>query len=229
MRIWLILVTVVVAIAAIFSTGWLATSPAEAQDPGAGQFPVPGRFPAYAALRTADDKPDLNGIWQAVTTANWDLEAHAAAPGPYPELLGAWGAQPGGLSIVEGGTIPYLPSALARRQANFDSRTTVSVPGDGIDPPLGDPELKCWMPGVPRSMYMPFSASDRADTRYGPYYARVQWDLSDSPNELARRIAGRQHVLYGLVAWSLGGRYAGHRCDGAERAEPARSGGQLFQ
>ncbi|HEY5624547.1 MAG TPA: hypothetical protein VIV14_12370, partial [Gammaproteobacteria bacterium] len=39
---------------------------------------------------------------------------------------------------------------------HFETRTTVSVPGDGVDPPLGDPELKCWMPGVPRSMYMPF-------------------------------------------------------------------------
>jgi hypothetical protein len=52
--------------------------------------------------------------------------------------------------------IPYRPESLERKRANFAQRSTVSVPGDGIDPPLGDPELKCWMPGVPRSMYMPY-------------------------------------------------------------------------
>ena len=156
MRIWLTGVIVVLAIGAAFGAGWRAARLLEEQTPATGQVPIPGQFPANVAARTADDKPDLNGIWQAVTTANWDLEAHSAAPGPRPELLGAWGAQPGGLSIVEGGTIPYQPSALARRQANFDSRTSVSVPGDGVDPPLGDPELKCWLPGVPRSMYMPY-------------------------------------------------------------------------
>jgi len=138
------------AFGALAGTACLIPRPAEAQ------APVSGEFPAYTAPRTADDRPDLNGIWQAFTTANWDLEAHGAAPGPWPERLGAWGAQPGGQSIVEGGVIPYQAWALERRQAKFDSRTTVSVPGDGVEPPLGDPELKCWMPGVPRSMYMPY-------------------------------------------------------------------------
>lgn len=122
----------------------------------AAQTPIPGEFPGYSPPRTADGHPDLNGIWQAMTTANWDIEAHGAAPGPYPEILGAWGAQPAGLSIVEDGTIPYQPWALEKRRENFESRMTISVPGDGVDPPLGDPELKCWLPGVPRSMYMPY-------------------------------------------------------------------------
>jgi hypothetical protein len=117
---------------------------------------VPGQFAAYKPARTADGKPDLNGIWQSLTTANWDLEAHSAAAGPYTELIGAWGAQPGGQSIVEGGVIPYRPEALARKKANVASRVKPSVPGDGVEPPLGDPELKCWMPGVPRTMYMPY-------------------------------------------------------------------------
>lgn len=149
-------VMVVLGVAAVIGSVWLAARLLEAQGPAAGEVPVPGQFPAYRAARTADGKPNLNGIWQALTTANWDLEAHGAAPGAHPELLGAWGAQPGGQSIVEGGTIPYQPSALARKKANFEQRATASVPGDGVDPPLGDPELKCWMPGVPRSMYMPY-------------------------------------------------------------------------
>ncbi len=140
------------AVAAIFSTSWLA----EAQNTTTGKVPIPGQFPNYSPPLTADGKPDLNGIWQAVNTGNWDLEAHSATPGPLPEILGAWGAEPAGLSVVEGGSIPYQSWALTRRQQNYDTRTIVSVPGDGTDPPLGDPELKCWMPGVPRSMYMPF-------------------------------------------------------------------------
>ncbi len=147
-----VMVAVTGAVAATVAV-WLTTP---LQTTAAAQAAASDEFPSYTAPRTADGKPDFNGIWQSVTTANWDLEAHSAAPGPYPELLGAWGAQPGGQSIVEGGVIPYRPEALARRTANFAQRATPSVPGDGVEPPLGDPELKCWMPGVPRSMYMPY-------------------------------------------------------------------------
>jgi hypothetical protein len=146
------MIAVAGAVAAVVAVG-LTTS---LQTPAAAQATASDEFPPYTAPRTADGRPDFNGIWQSVTTANWDLEAHSAASGPYPELLGAWGAQPGGQSIVEGGVIPYRPEALARRQANFAQRTTPSVPGDGVVPSLGDPEIKCWMPGVPRSMYMPY-------------------------------------------------------------------------
>ena len=147
-----VMVAVTGAVAATVAV-WLTTP---LQTTAAAQAAASDEFPSYTAPRTADGKPDFNGIWQSVTTANWNLEAHSAAPGPYPELLGAWGAQPGGQSIVEGGVIPYRPEALARRTANFAQRATPSVPGDGVEPPLGDPELKCWMPGVPRSMYMPY-------------------------------------------------------------------------
>jgi hypothetical protein len=44
--------------------------------------PSPAQAPAYRAPRTADGKPELNGIWQALNTADWDLEGHAAAMGP---------------------------------------------------------------------------------------------------------------------------------------------------
>jgi len=143
----------VLGAATMIGTGSTAVKAQELSD---NQAQRSERFVPSTSARTADDRPNLNGIWQAMTTANWDLEAHAAAPGPHPELLGAWAAQPAGLGIVEGGAIPYRTSALARRQQNLETRTTVSVPGDGTDPPLGDPELKCWMPGVPRSMYMPY-------------------------------------------------------------------------
>ena len=145
---------IVVVIAAVAVVGiWLAM---RLQGPAAAQVARPGQFPEYMPARTADGKPDLNGIWQSLTTANWDLEAHGAGPGAYPQMLGAWGAEPGGQSIVEGGVIPYRPESLARREANFENRAKPSVPGDGVEPSMGDPELKCWMTGVPRMMYMPY-------------------------------------------------------------------------
>ena len=147
---------VVVVVAMVAGGTWLASRLIQAQGSAGQQATASGQFPAYQPPRMADGKPNFNGIWQSVNTGNWDLEAHSAAAGLHPELLGAWGAQPGGQSIVEGGVIPYRPEALARRMANFEKRASPSVPGDGVEPPLGDPELKCWMPGVPRSMYMPY-------------------------------------------------------------------------
>jgi hypothetical protein len=106
----------------------------------------------YRAPRTEDGRPNLNGIWQAMNTANWDIEAHGAQMAPYPELVGTYLAQPGGLSVVEGGTIPYKPEALARRKENFQKRLTI----DPYNRDQGDPEAKCFLPGVPRVTYMPF-------------------------------------------------------------------------
>ena len=98
---------------------------------------------AYRAPRTADGKPNFNGIWQAMNTANWDLEAHSAR-GPHFPGMGAIGAEPSGSGVVEGGTIPYLPAALEQKKKNFANRLAL------------DPETKCYMPGVPRATYMPY-------------------------------------------------------------------------
>ena len=98
---------------------------------------------AYRAPRTADGKPDLNGIWQALNTANWDIRGHAAAAGPLSQM-GAIGAVPPGLGVVEGDDLPYLPEAAARRRENFANRLAL------------DPEVKCYLPGVPRATYMPY-------------------------------------------------------------------------
>ena len=76
--------------------------------------PVNSQTPAYRAPRTADGKPDLNGIWQAMNTANWDIQGHTAAAGPIP-ALGAAFFVPAGTGIVEGEEIPYTPAAAATR------------------------------------------------------------------------------------------------------------------
>jgi hypothetical protein len=105
--------------------------------------PVAGQTPDIRVARAADGKPNLNGIWQAIGTAHWDLQDHQARSGPVLEL-GAVGALPAGLGIVEGNEIPYQPWAAAKKKENFDNWVT------------RDPEVKCYMPGVPRATYMPF-------------------------------------------------------------------------
>jgi hypothetical protein len=112
-----------------------------------GQFPV-----GFKAPRTADGKPDFNGIWQALNSANWDIQDHPASAGLNPAVIGVYGAQPAGLGIVEGNEIPYQPWALERRKENFEKRLV----SDPANRSVGDPETKCYMPGLPRATYLPF-------------------------------------------------------------------------
>ncbi len=99
--------------------------------------------PVAAKGRPFDGHPDLSGIWQTLSTANWDLQDHPAAPGPFFQL-GAVGAIPSGQGVVEGGQIPYKPEALKQKEENFKKRWT------------DDPEVKCYMGGIPRANYMPY-------------------------------------------------------------------------
>jgi hypothetical protein len=107
--------------------------------------------------RTEDGKPDMNGIWQALGNAHWDIEVHLARPAlamqpgpvvPVPAnavlAFGAVGAVPSGYGVVVGGEIPYLPEALATRAENRENWLE------------RDPEISCYLPGVPRATYMPF-------------------------------------------------------------------------
>jgi hypothetical protein len=135
------------AVMASFVGGFLATVSPEAQAPSpAGQFAS-----GYKAARTADGKPDFNGLWQAMTEANWNLEDHAASAGVASAQIGIYGAEPPGLGVVDGGAIPYQPAALAKKKANLAKRVTA----DPQDRFSGDPEAKCYMPGLPRATYMP--------------------------------------------------------------------------
>ncbi len=104
--------------------------------------PAAGTASAPVFARTPDGKPDLNGIWQALVPANYDLEPHEARPAPLDEL-GALGAEPPHLGVVEGGEIPYFAEARERQRRNYENRFEL------------DPERKCFMPGVPRATYLP--------------------------------------------------------------------------
>lgn len=108
--------------------------------------PVAGQARAASARkfeppRLSDGKPDLQGIWQVRNTAYADLEDHPA------RLLGdkksARLFYSAGLSVVEGREIPYRPEALATKRENFRNQETA------------DPMAKCYLPGVPRVMYLP--------------------------------------------------------------------------
>ena len=124
--------------------------------------PDPAQAPAaYLAPRLpGTEHPNLSGIWQALNTANENLEGQVAqaarvlhpgaGPGysPVPAApvlaLGAIGGIPGGLSVVEGGEIPYQPGAAAERKENFENAL------------VRDPEVQCMLPGVPRATYLPY-------------------------------------------------------------------------
>ena len=97
-----------------------------------------------AATVVSSDPPDLSGMWQTMNTASWNLEGHTASKMPVTNILGALGGIPAGMSVVDGGEIPYLPESLERRDQNRSDWTSL------------DPVAKCYIPGVPRSTYMPW-------------------------------------------------------------------------
>ncbi len=98
----------------------------------------------YEPDRLSAGEPDFNGVWQALNTANWNLEPHSARALDEFWELGAFGAVPAGTGVVEGGEIPYLPEALEQREENREGW------------PEADPETMCYLPGIPRAMYMPY-------------------------------------------------------------------------
>ena len=148
---------IAIAVAAVVAVLWVRLSPETRQ-------PEP-----YRAPRTADGRADLNGVWPAINTANYDIQAHDArpalalipaptrtgAPGigratpttlpaPAVRALGAVGGVPGGDGVVEGNEIPYQPWAAQKKKENAERWLE------------RDPEITCFMPGVPRATYMPY-------------------------------------------------------------------------
>jgi hypothetical protein len=134
----------VTATAAVLS---LTVMPISGQGAGQGRAQGAGQGAARPAAVARPARiaghPNMNGIYQAITTAYWNLEDHPAQATQFWQL-GAIGAIPAGQSIVEGGTIPYKPEALKQREQNRK------------DWPKSDPEAKCYMPGIPRATYMPY-------------------------------------------------------------------------
>jgi hypothetical protein len=151
MRDWLNKVSVVAAAAMV------AWSFASSRTTGQAQL---SRIP-----RAPDRHPSLNGLWQAVNNAYWDLEDHSAHQGPLI-ALGAAYSVPEGVGVVEGGSIPYKPEALAKKKENYArylnllqglaKQGNVGPRFAEADYKVVDPEIPCYLPGVPRATYMPY-------------------------------------------------------------------------
>jgi hypothetical protein len=125
-------------------TGAVALAAVLLAAPGAclAQAPAKGKAAVVDPARLGG-KPNLNGVWRTMDGADWGLEPHdAQAPPAVSEKLGALGAAPAGLGVVDGGKIPYLPAALEQREKNRKSA------------PTGDPQAACYLPGIPRATYV---------------------------------------------------------------------------
>jgi hypothetical protein len=149
--------------------------------PSAGQV-----GPAYTAPRTADGKPNLNGIWQALNAANWDIQDHAARQGPVV-ALGAAFSTPGGLGVVEGNEIPYKPEALQKKKENQENWLKL------------DPEIKCYMPGVPRANYMPYPFQ----IVQSPQYILMSYEFA-SASRTIRMNSKEEAPVDSWMGWSRG-------------------------
>ena len=151
-----------------------------------------------SAARTADGKPNLTGIWQVMNTANWDIQTHPARQGPVVALGAAFSVPPG-VGVVEGNEIPYQPGAAAKKKENGDNWMT------------RDPEVKCFMPGIPRATYMPFPFQivQSANTILMAY----EFTTASRIVRMNSKEREPRTVLDGLVRRPLGRRHAGHRRD----------------
>tara|TARA_Y100000817_G_scaffold144147_1_gene112922 strand:+ start:2786 stop:3664 length:879 start_codon:yes stop_codon:yes gene_type:complete len=113
-------------------------------------------FPDYAPTLTLHNTPNISGVWQSFTTANWNILSHPVQAGPFAEQSGAWGAGRAGFGIVEGNELPYQEWAVSEQQRNHENRTVVTAANDPTRFDTGDPELLCFRAGVPRANYMPY-------------------------------------------------------------------------
>ena len=90
----------------------------------------------FSPAKNRHGQPDFEGIWQALDPApHFNIEPHGASYGV-----------PAGLGIIvdpPDGRIPYTAAALAQRDANRAN-------------PSADPIARCYKPGVPHLMYLPF-------------------------------------------------------------------------
>ena len=129
-----------------------AKAPAKAKATAAAGTAAKGRSNGPAVL---GGHPNLNGVWQVLSVADWDPRPHDAGQAPAGATeLGALEAVPPGLGVLVGDTdIPYKAEARAQYESNKKSA------------PKADPEAACYLPGIPRATYIehPFQIIQAAD------------------------------------------------------------------
>src|SRR6266850_1648271 len=159
----------------------LSLACAEALAQGAANQAVP---------RAANGRPDLSGIWQVMNNAAWNIQDQNAEPGPAPA---PWRGIPASKGVVEGNEIPYQPSARAKKEENYKNRMTL------------DPEVNCYLPGVPRITYMPFPFQ----IIQAPAYIAILYEYVHATRNIY--LDGSRHPA-GPIEWWLGdsrGRWEG--------------------
>jgi len=92
-----------------------------------------------AIPRGPDGRPDVSGIWQVMNSAAWNIQDQNAEPGPHSA---PWIGIPAGRGVVDGNEVPYQAWARAKKDENYKNRRSL------------DPEVNCYLPGVPRITYM---------------------------------------------------------------------------
>ncbi len=114
--------------------------------------------------------------------------------------LGSIGWVPGGLGVVEGEEIPYQPWAAARKKENLEH---------WMD---RDPEIKCFQPGVPRAMYMPYPFQIiQSATKVMMVFEYANAAAHDPPEQDG---TVSERGVHGIFGRPLGRRYAGRRRHG---------------
>ena len=126
------MVSLVARLAGVFVVALLASTLIAGQSAGPRTYSPP---------KNTHGQPNLQGVWQAVNTAAWDIQDHSGQR--FPGLPARFSV-PAGQGVVEGGEIPYQPWALEQKRKNYENRMTA------------DPEAQCYLPGVPRITYMPY-------------------------------------------------------------------------
>jgi len=149
-----------------------------------------GSTPGAARPARINGHPNVNGVWQAMNTAYWNLEGGAAQAVPELWRLGALFAVPPGQSVVEGGTIPYLPEALEQRNKNRASW------------PAADPETKCYRAGIPRSTYMPYPFQIVQGD--GDMMFLYEYATSSRPVRMSNHLNPQEVLVDQWLGWSNG-------------------------
>ena len=175
--------------------------------PAAGQAqPAESGAEAWAPPRTSDGHPDLQGIWQALNTAAWDLQDHGGSLGV-----------PAGQGVVVGGEIPYQPWALEQKQRNFENRATA------------DPEARLRHAGGAAHHLHALPVPDSAVLRPGAHPLRVRPRHPDGVHGRDAASRGAHRLLDGRLPRTVGGGHAGGRRDPLQRRDVVRPGRQLPQ
>ena len=100
------------------------------------------------------------------------------------------------MGVVEGGEIPYKDAALAQKKQNFDNREEA------------DPLNKCFLAGMPRTMYFPSPFQILANSRSRNHCFRVRGHVALDSHHQCAALSGRGSVEWGL-ARALGRQYSG--------------------